>query len=147
MDRLTPEQRQKNMQSIRSSGSIIEKKLAKELWALGLRYRKNDSTVYGKPDLTFKRLRLAIFIDSEFWHGKNWSQRKKNEFKTNRDFWIKKIEGNIMRDIQVNRELKLIGWTVLRFWGNDVLKKNDKCIKKIINTINELEFQNMARAI
>jgi DNA mismatch endonuclease Vsr len=76
MDRLTAEQRRKNMQAIKSSGSKIETSLAKALHAQGLRYRKNDSTVFGKPDITFKKYKLAIFVDSEFWHGKDWEVRK-----------------------------------------------------------------------
>ena len=71
MDKLTKEQRRKNMQAVKSKGSKLETALAKELWSLGFRYRKNDKTVFGKPDLTMKRYKLAIFVDSEYWHGKD----------------------------------------------------------------------------
>lgn len=91
MDKLTKEQRRKNMQAVKSSGSKIEVMLAKYLFSKGYRYRKNDKTVFGKPDLTFKKYKIAIFIDSEFWHGKNWETRK-YDHKTNKDFWYKKIE-------------------------------------------------------
>lgn len=77
MDRLTKEQRRKNMQAVKSKGSKIETLLAKALWAKGYRYRKNDRTVFGNPDLTFKKHKIAIFCDSEFWHGKDWELRKK----------------------------------------------------------------------
>src|SRR5690554_7514036 len=97
MDNLTKEQRRKNMQANKSTGTNPELLLAKTLFARGHRYRKNDKTVFGKPDLTFKNIKLAIFVDGEFWHGKDWDQRKMDH-KTNREFWIKKIESNIERD-------------------------------------------------
>jgi len=130
MDRLTKEQRRKNMQAVRSSGSLIETALGKSLWALGYRYRKNDKSIFGKPDFSFKKLKVVIFVDSEFWHGKNWDVRK-HDHKSNQDFWHKKIERNIQRDKEVNHYLKKEGWTVLRFWGNDIKKNLEKCIKKI----------------
>lgn len=97
MDRLTPEQRKENMRAVESKGSKIELLLAKELWSKGLRYRKNDKSIFGKPDFVFKSLKIALFCDSEFWHGKNWEERKK-DFKSNQEFWIPKIERNIHRD-------------------------------------------------
>lgn len=130
MDKLTVEQRRKNMQAVRSTGSKIETTLAKALWAKGFRYRKNDRSVFGKPDLTFKKYKVAIFVDSEFWHGKDWIN-KKNDHKTNKEFWHKKIERNIQRDSEVTTVLKKAGWRVLRFWGKDVIKKTDYCINKI----------------
>lgn len=141
MDRLTKEQRRKNMQAIKSTGSKIETLLARELWALGIRYRKNDKTIFGKPDLSIKRLKLAIFVDSEFWHGKNWLIKKK-EIKSNKDFWQKKIERNIERDKEVNSKLNSSGWRVLRFWGQDVSKKTRNCTDKIIEAINEIKREN-----
>lgn len=94
MDKLTQEQRRKNMQAVRGKGSKIETALAKALWGRGYRFRKNDPTVFGKPDLVFKKLRLAVFVDSEFWHGKNW-EIKKNEHKSNIAFRHKKIERQV----------------------------------------------------
>lgn len=124
------------MQAVRSSGSKIEKTLAKALFAKGLRYRKNDRTVFGKPDLTFKKYKLAVFVDSEFWHGKDWDKRK-FDHKSNQEFWLAKIERNIERDNEVNEKLIAEGWTVLRFWGKDITKNLDKCINEIQMTINE----------
>jgi DNA mismatch endonuclease Vsr len=137
MDKLTPEQRRKNMQAIKSKGSKIEITLAKALWAKGHRYRKNDKSVYGKPDLTLKRYNLAIFVDSDFWHGKNWDFHK-NDHKTNKAFWHKKIERNIERDKLVNMTLKKDGWTVLRFWGKDIENRLDLCLTKIQKAINKI---------
>jgi len=127
MDKLTKEQRRKNMQAVKSKGSEIETALAKALWARGYRYRKNDTTVFGKPDLTMKRYKLAIFVDSEFWHGRNWKVRK-SDIKSNRDFWHQKIERNIQRDKEVNKHLRKNGWRVLRFWGKDIMKNLANCV-------------------
>jgi DNA mismatch endonuclease Vsr len=142
MDKLTVEQRRKNMQAVRASGSKIETALAKALFAQGLRYRKNDRTVFGKPDLTFKKYKLAVFVDSEFWHGKDW-ETKKYDHKSNQEFWLTKIERNIERDKEVNEKLIEEGWKILRFWGKDITKNLDKCINKIQKTINETERKNI----
>lgn len=141
MDKLTKEQRRKNMQAVKSKGSKIEQKLGKALWRKGYRYRKNNKSVFGKPDLTFKRYKIAIFCDSEFWHGKNWGQRKK-EHKANIDFWHKKIERNIERDKEVNAVLSSQGWQVLRFWGEEIDQKLLNCLTKIELAINEAERKN-----
>jgi DNA mismatch endonuclease Vsr len=130
MDRLTKEQRRKNMQAVKSTGSKIEIILAKALWNLGYRYRNNNKAVFGKPDLTLKKYNLAIFVDGEFWHGKDWEERK-FDHKSNKAFWIKKIERNIERDKEVKSELRKQGWKVLRFWGKDIENNLQKCISKI----------------
>lgn len=130
------------MRAVRATGSKIETVLAKALFAKGLRYRKNDRTVFGKPDITFKKYKLAVFVDSEFWHGKDWEIRK-FDHKSNQEFWITKIERNIKRDKVVNEKLIAEGWKVLRFWGKDITKNLDKCINKIQKTINETERKNI----
>jgi len=134
MDKLTKEQRRKNMQAVKSKDSKIESVLAKALFAQGLRYRKNDKTVFGKPDLTFKKLKIAIFVDGEFWHGKNWDVRI-NDHKSNKQFWIKKIERNMQRDKEVNEKLESEGWRVLRFWGKEITKQLPSCLETILNEI------------
>lgn len=121
MDVHTKEQRSKNMRAIRSTNTEMEVVLAKALWARGYHYRKNNKRVFGRPDLTLKRYKLAIFVDGEFFHGKDW-EKSKFIIKSRRDFWWKKIEGNIERDVLVNKHLKEIGWLVLRFWSNEVKK-------------------------
>lgn len=135
MDKLSKEQRRKNMQAVKSSGSKIEVVLSKALYAKGYRYRKNDKSVFGKPDLTFKKYKIAIFVDSEFWHGKDWHIRKQ-DLKSNQEFWHKKIERNIERDKEVNAELTKQGWKVLRFWGDEIKKKLLFCIFIIEEAIN-----------
>jgi DNA mismatch endonuclease Vsr len=102
----------------------------------GFRYRKNNKTVFGKPDLTFKKYKIAIFVDGEFWHGKNWNEEN-DTINTNRDFWIKKISNNIKRDKEVNDYLLKNGWKVIRFWGRQIETDLVNCVLKIENKIIE----------
>ena len=91
MDTHTEEQRHKNMQAVKSKDTAIELLLRKELWSRGIRYRKNVKSMVGKPDIAFIKKKVAVFCDSEFWHGFDWEHRK-SDIKSNRDFWIPKIE-------------------------------------------------------
>lgn len=109
------------MQANKSKGTKPERILAKALWHLGLRYRKNNQTIIGKPDFSFKKYKIAVFVDGEFWHGKDWEIRKA-DIKSNRKFWVAKIERNIQRDAEVTGRLKVEGWTVFRFWGKEIVK-------------------------
>ncbi len=124
------------MAAIRSQGTKIETILAKAIWRKGYRYRKNDKTVFGKPDLTFKKYKIAIFVDSEYFHGKDWDLEK-HRIKTNVEFWHNKIETNIQRDKQVNDVLLKNRWKVLRFWGHDIKKNVDFCTEQIVRVIEE----------
>ena len=126
MDKHTPEQRRRNMQAVKNKDSQIELLLRQELWSRGLRYRKNVNRLYGKPDIVFISKKLAVFCDSEFWHGYNWEERKK-DFKSHQEFWIPKIERNMERDAEVTAKLESEGWTVLRFWGNEIKKNTAQC--------------------
>ncbi len=130
------------MQAVKSKGSKIELMLGKALWAKGLRYRKNDKSVFGKPDFTFKKYKVAVFCDSEFWHGKDW-ETKKQEHKTNVKFWHHKIERNIERDKEVNSELLKTGWKVVRFWGKEIGKDLVNCVVKIEAIIDENRRKNI----
>ena len=136
MDNHTPEQRHKNMQAVRSKDSEIELLLRKELWKKGLHYRKNVRAVFGNPDIVFLRKKIAVFCDSEFWHGFDWANRK-NDIKTRREFWIPKIERNIARDKEVNEKLEADGWTVLRFWGRDIKKNPSGCAEIVADVFRE----------
>lgn len=129
MDIMTPEQRSKNRSAIKSAGTQPEIRFQKALWHLGYRYRKNNRTVFGKPDITFKKQRLAIFIDSEFFHGKDWETKKRPQ--TNAEYWHKKINRNMERDREVNQYLTENGWTVLRFWSKEINKDLDTCLSVI----------------
>lgn len=132
MDNHTPEQRRKNMQAVKNKDSKIELLLRKELWHRGMRYRKNTSRVFGHPDIAFLGKKIAVFCDSEFWHGYDWENKRK-EIKSNQSFWIPKIERNMQRDIEVTEKLESEGWTVLRFWGDEI-KQNLKNCADIIET-------------
>lgn len=140
MDKLSKEQRRKNMQAVKNKDSKIELKFRKELWKKGYRYRKNYIKLEGKPDIVLTKYKLAIFCDSEFWHGYNWKEKKK-EIKSNKKFWIKKIESNIARDKKVNEVLKSQGWNVLRFWGKDIEKNMVQCILKVEEEIEKHEHK------
>ena len=129
MDNKNSIERSKNMAAIKSTGTKDEILLAKAMWRSGLRYRKNNKTVFGKPDFTFKKYKVAVFVDSEFFHGKDWEIRKRP--KTNADFWLKKITRNIERDNEVNLNLRNSGWIVIRFWSKEVRQNTDQCVKII----------------
>ena len=126
----TKEQIHYNMQCIRDKDSEIERALRNALWERGYRYRKNVRAVYGCPDIAFIGKKIAIFCDSEFWHGYDWEHRKE-DFKKHREFWIRKIERNIESDREVNEKLQAEGWTVLRFWGREIKHDLETCVMKI----------------
>lgn len=140
MDRLTKEQRHRNMSNIKNKDTSIEIKLRKALWEKGYRYRKNYNKLPGKPDIVLTKYRIAIFCDSEFFHGKDWEKLKLQlEKGKNSEFWINKISKNIERDENIEKELNFMGWTVLRFWGKDINKNVDECVK----VVEEKIFDNM----
>jgi len=128
----TKEQISYNMSRVKSSGTKIEKVLGSALWKAGIRYRKQYQKIPGRPDFALPGDRIAIFCDSSFWHGRGWPESAK-ELKTNRDFWIAKIEGNISRDREVNAQLTDMGWLVVRFWDFEILKKTSICVQKVID--------------
>lgn len=138
MDVLTSEQRHKNMKNIKSKDTKIEVLLRKALWNKGYRYRKNYKNIPGSPDIALIKYKIAIFCDGEFFHGKDWEVLKPRLKKSNNsEFWINKIARNRQRDDEVNKKLLFMGWTVIRFWGNDIKKKPDECVKVIEETIFE----------
>lgn len=141
MDVHNPNQRSKNMAAIKSTGTKPELTLSKALWQLGHRYRKNNKTVFGKPDLTFKQHKIAIFIDSEFFHGKDWETKKKPA--TNPEFWEKKILRNIERDKEVNEFLQQSGWLVFRFWSTEIHKNLPEVIYKIETALAAAKNQSL----
>lgn len=135
-DVLTKEQRHKNMKNIRSKDTAIEIRLRKALWQKGYRYRKNYKELPGCPDIVLTKYKIAIFCDREFFHGKDWEVLKPRlEQSNNSQFWINKISRNIERDDEVNKKLLFLGWTVIRFWGKDIKKNTDECVKVIEETI------------
>ena len=143
MDRLTKEQRHKNMSNIKSKDTGIEMKLRKALWEKGYRYRKNMKTLPGKPDIVLTKYKIVVFCDSEFFHGKDQEDLKKQlERGKNAEFWIKKIARNRERDEEVNKQLAFMGWTVLRFWGKDIKEDVNQYVRVIEETIFEKFINN-----
>ena len=132
----TQEQITYNMKQVKNKDSKIEILLRKELWNRGVRYRKNVKKILGKPDLAFIGKKIAIFCDSEFWHGYDWENRKK-DFKSHQDFWIPKIERNIARDKEVTEMLQQQGWIVLRFWGKEIQSDVSRCADIIEASLRE----------
>lgn len=136
MDVLNAEQRHKCMSRIKSKDTSIEVSLRRALWKKGYRYRKNYSALPGKPDIVLTKYRIAIFCDGELFHGKNWEVLKPRLLKGNNpDFWVKKIERNMKRDDENDKKLLFLGWTVIHFWGNDILKNTDQCVKVVEEAI------------
>ena len=144
MDVLTLEQRRKNMQNIRSYDTSIEVMLRKALWRKGYRYRKNYKRLPGTPDIVLTKQRVAIFCDSEFFHGKDWEIKKpKLQKGTNPDFWIGKIERNMRRDLENDQRLLCMGWTVIHFWGQDILRNIGECIRVIEEAVVDSKLSDV----
>lgn len=132
----TQEQISYNMSRVRSKDSEIELALRRELWSRGLRYRKNVTTIWGKPDIAFVGKKVAVFCDSEFWHGFDW-ETKKHDIKSRQEFWIPKIERTIERDKEVTQVLEEQGWLVIRFWGKEIAKNCAACADKVEEALKE----------
>lgn len=140
MDDLTKEQRHKNMSHIKAKDTSIEMILRRTLWHKGYRYWKNYKTLPGSPDIVLTKYEIAIFCDVEFFHGKNWEELREHlKNSNNSHYWISKISRNIDRDDENNKKLLAMGWTVLRFWGEDIKKHPEECVK----VIEEAIFDNI----
>ena len=107
------------MSLIRSKNTKFEEKCFILLRTTKFRFRKHPKGIYGNPDAANKRRKVAIFFDSDFWHGYNWKERKK-DFRSRKNFWKSKIERNIVRDKTVSRELRKRGWKVVRLWEHEL---------------------------
>lgn len=135
------EKSHKNMSKIKGKDTSIEIVLRKALWKNGYRYRKNDKSLPGSPDITITKYKIAIFCDGEFFHGKDWEVLKPRlEKGKNSDYWIKKIQRNIDRAQEKDHQLLFLGWTVIHFWGMDILKDTDRCIKVIEEAIFDIKI-------
>lgn len=135
MDVLTPEQRRRCMQANKSRDTKPERIFARLLWSAGVRYRKQTRTIPGRPDFSIKRYKLAIFVDGDFWHGRDFDPEH-NRFHRNRDFWIAKIQRNIERDQRVTAQLEARGWKVLRFWETDIKKAPGVCLRAVLDHLS-----------
>ena len=116
-------------------GGKAERILAKVLWHRGYRYRKNDKRLPGSPDIAISKYRIAIFVDGEFWHGKDWEIRR-DRLQRNREYWIEKIEENIVRDLRNDRALTGSGWIPVHFWEKEVIKDLSACVDKVEQIIS-----------
>lgn len=132
----TPETR-KRMGNVKLKNGTAESLLAKKLWHMGFRYRKNDKRYPGSPDILIPKYKLAIFVDGEFWHGKDWDSRK-DKLQRNREYWIAKIEENMARDSRNDKLLVEQGWLPVHFWEKEVLKQTDLCVERITAFVGKL---------
>jgi DNA mismatch endonuclease (patch repair protein) len=127
----------KIMAAVRGKDTRPEVALRQALHSRGLRFRVHYGRVPGRPDIVFPRRKLAVFIDGDFWHGNSWRARGFGSLKDqlerwrNASFWTAKIRGNMRRDKQVNRQLRRLGWTVLRFWESDLGKRLRSCVRTV----------------
>ena len=135
------EQRSRNMSRIRGKDTSIELKLRKSLWAKGYRYINNYKRLPGAPDIVMTKYKIAIFCYSEFFHGKDWDMLKvKLEKGSNPGYWVKKIERNIQRDADNDKKLKFAGWTVIHFWGKEIMSDTDECVRVIEEAIFDIDM-------
>lgn len=138
------ERSHQTMSRIRGKDTGIEVALRKALWAKGYRFRKNYRELPGSPDIALTKYKIAVFCDSEFFHGKDWDMLKSRlEKGKNSGYWISKIQRNIQRDMEKDKLLRFEGWTVIHFWGKDILKATDECVKVIEETIFELKISEV----
>lgn len=131
----------KVMQSNTYKDTSIEINLRRALWRRGVRFRKNVNSILGKPDIAIKKYKLVVFCDGDFWHGK-----ESHDFKVHKKYWFQKIKLNRERDLEITIRLRDEGWTVLRFWGSEIKGDVEKCVDKIIETI-ELKKRTKRRRI
>jgi len=133
----TTPKRSKIMSKIRGKNTKPELAFRKALYATGYRYRIDYKKLIGKPDILLKKYKTAIFIDGEYWHGYNWDERKQ-KIKTNREFWIAKIERSMQRDREVNTELERLGYKVFRFWESEIKKDLENSLQKVITHLESV---------
>lgn len=132
------EERHNTMSKIRGKDTKPEIILRKYLWNKGVRYKKNCKGLPGRPDIAITKYKVAVFCDSEFFHGKDWDkQRAKIQQGSHPDYWVKKIERNIARDKQKDKELQDLGWIVIHFWSKDIEKNTDDCFLKVKDAIEK----------
>ena len=120
------------MSRIRATNTGLERSflrlLSKEIYPRGYRYRKHYKKLSGKPDIVFVKQKIAVFLDGDFWHGHNFKVQKN---RLPKKYWLKKIERNIERDLEINKKLRKEGWRVLRFWEHEIKQRPEKVVMKI----------------
>lgn len=136
MDNLSKKDRHKNMQNIRSKNTVPELLVMNELRKQKIYFAKHADKLFGKPDIVFRRKKVVVFIDSDFWHH---NPKKFIMPVTNIEYWEKKIRGNIERDKLVNKTLRKDGWKVIRYWESDIKKDVIKIVNRILKYLNKPE--------
>lgn len=132
----TTKKRSTLMKRIKSKDTRLEVEFRRRFWRKGYRYRVNDNRLPGKPDIVFWRQKVVVFVDGEFWHGYKWHE-KKQKIKSNREYWIPKIEANMERDNKNTSLLKQMGWSVFRFWEHEVKEQPEQCLFLVVSKLGE----------
>lgn len=141
MKELTKAQRHKIMSHVRSKDTRPELCLRKSLWHAGIHYRKNYKALPGKPDIVLTKYKVAIFVDGDFWHGRDLDASR---IHNNRRYWVDKIHRNMKRDKSVNDQLSSKGWTVIRLWESEIKKDLPGCVKYIKELIWSIKMDDDA---
>lgn len=136
LDNLSPENRRKNMQAIKSTHTALETQVSRELWTRGLRFRRNVKALTGKPDIAIKKYRIAVFIDSCFWHGCPEHGKMPS---SNTEYWEAKINRNRARDVEVTNYYVQRGWHLLRIWEHDFRHDFDETINRIVAFVMDIK--------
>jgi DNA mismatch endonuclease (patch repair protein) len=132
------------MGKIKGKDTKIEVKLRKALWHRGIRYRKNYKKLPGSPDITLTKYHIAIFCDSDFWHGYQWDE-KKCKIKANRPYWIQKISQNIQRDRDYDGQLIELGWLPVHFWEHEINDDLDKCVETVLSLLPQKRYKGVIK--
>jgi DNA mismatch endonuclease (patch repair protein) len=139
------------MAAVRSTNNRAESALRKNLWKRGFRYRLYDSTLPGKPDLVFPGARAVIFVDGDFWHGRQLIEGKEQDLRdrlrtSRQDWWVAKIKRNVERDANNMRRLQSDGWRILRLWesevNEDVVSAGDRAMDFLREAYQEVDAQD-----
>lgn len=139
------------MRRVRSRNTSVEIRLRKELFRVGLRYRVNVSAIPGCPDIVFVKARIAIFVDGDFWHGRQWAERGldslEDQFHTNKDYWVAKIRRTIERDAVNTARLEATGWIVVRLWESDVITDSQACLDRIRGVLKKRQDLSVKQTV
>lgn len=110
--------------------------LRRTLWGVGLRYRVNRTGLLGRPDIVFPRAKVVVFVDGDFWHGRNLQERlQRLALGHNPEYWIKKLQANVARDRRVTRQLKSDSWHVIRLWESDIKRNPMAVAEKVAKAV------------
>lgn len=141
-DKMTPEQRHKNMAAIRAKNTKPEMIVRRFLWRHGFRYRLNYDRLPGKPDIVLRMYRLCIFINGCFWHGHEGCP-KYTVPKSNTEFWVKKVTRNRQRDEEVRRKLQGLGWRCMTIWECELEPgRREELLQRLLYTLSICYLQD-----